>query len=301
MLDITSSSVDKTHQLWGRLEVARKSKRLGFLVKLDKEIDYNQRTCSMERLRQIMTILEIDQEALVPKSKKHEVVKHYRQFAAPMVDSFVLSLNHKSTSKCSPPGASKSNQEGTSKSKKVELDVNKDLQMTNTKKSPPKRSKAVVASSDSTPTSSTEDLQTSVPRRRPNSKVEELREGLKKSVNNLVSRGFNKDALVKLQSHITNKIGIGMGNSIIKPGDLRRPYLFSLAEISTKDRDTIRKILQVWCPQLWIPINVATSRPMLLALYNLICLEIEEPGLCQGVHFDIFPLEELEFEGRFIF
>ncbi|EGF98279.1 uncharacterized protein MELLADRAFT_113673 [Melampsora larici-populina 98AG31] len=177
MSNIATSSGDKTNQIWGRLEVARKSKRLGFLMTLN----------DMGRLRQIMTILEINQEALSPRAKKSEVVEHYKKFAAPMVDSFVLSLNQNSTSRSSPPGTSQSKQEGTSKSKQVELDINKDVEMNIANKSPPKCSKVVVTSSNSTPTSSTEDLRTPVPGRRPNSKVEELREGLKKRVNKLVS------------------------------------------------------------------------------------------------------------------
>ncbi|KAH9809464.1 hypothetical protein DFH28DRAFT_1086383 [Melampsora americana] len=248
---ITSSPNDKMNELWCRLEVALNSKHLGFLVTLDTDIDYNQHKCSIGRLRQLMTILEVNQEALLPQTKKDMVVQHHRKFAAPM-GSLQGSLP----------------------------EFNRDVRMTIATNSSPECSKSVAAASNSSPTSSGADLRNPVPGRRSNSMVEELWEGLKKNVKKLVSQRFTKSALVKLQLHIENKTGW---------------------EISTKDCDTIRKILQGWCPQLGIPLNVAMSRPILLALYNLICMEPEEPGLFQGVHFDIFPLHELQFDECFTF
>ncbi|KAH9810735.1 hypothetical protein DFH28DRAFT_1085498 [Melampsora americana] len=289
----TSSMNHDINQLWSKLEEARKTKHLGFLICLDEEINYGKLLCSIGRLREIMDILEIDQENLPKRSKKDEVVKHYRKHAAPMVDEFVRLLNQNSTSKSLQPVASTSSQSKLNIDGGVEMDI-----ATNPS---PKCSTSMIAVCKSTPTSSPEDLQAPVQEGRPNSKVEDLREVLKKRVNKFVSRGFSKGALIKLQAHVAESTGKGMGRSAIKPGELRRPYLLSQEEMSKKDRDTIRQTLQVWCPQLWIPLNVAMSRPMLLALYNLICLEIDEPSLCQGVHFDIFPMEELKVEGDFTF
>ncbi|EGG12456.1 uncharacterized protein MELLADRAFT_58958 [Melampsora larici-populina 98AG31] len=281
------------NQLFSKLDEARKSECLGFLISLDEDINYRKRLCSMGKLREMMDILGINQENLTARSKKDAVVKHYRKNAAPVVDKFVLFLNKNSTSKSLQPVASTSNQS--------RLNVNGRVRMSIDTNPLPEFSTSAIADSNSTPNSSTEDLPALVQKGRQNSKVEDLCEVLKKSVNKFLSHGFSKGALVKLQAHAAEITGKGMGRSAIKPGDLRRPYLLSQEEMSKKDRDSIRQTLQVWCPQLWIPLNVATSKPILLALYNLICLEIDEPSLCQGVHYDIFPMEELKVEGRFTF
>ncbi|EGG05023.1 uncharacterized protein MELLADRAFT_64462 [Melampsora larici-populina 98AG31] len=141
--------------------------------------------------------------------------------------------------------------------------------------------------SNATPESSTDDLQTPCRVPKLKSNVTELREGLVKSFDKMASRQFTQSQLVKLKSHVTGKQSKG----VMQPGDYQRPHIVSLEETSKKDRDTIRKALHCYCPQLWIPLNVAESRPMLLALYNHCLLDEEEPTLCQGVHYDIFPIE----------
>lgn len=293
MTDTPQSSPADTqaNQLWIKLEEARNSKRLGFLISLDKDIDYKRLLCSKARLQEIMDMLGIDQKELKLKAKKCQVVAHYRKYAAPIVDRFVRCTRLNSTSANTLPA-------GPSTSTAQCFDG--DIVMTSASNTSPACTNSTPPASNSTPTSSTDDIKTPCPVLKSTSKVEELREGLKKSVHQLVSRGFNKGALVKLQSHISNKKPKGV-EIPLTPGNIRRPFIVSIEEMSKKDRDSIRKALHMWCPQLWIPINVATSRPMLLALYNLFCLDNEEPDLCQGVHYDIFPLQELNFDGMISF
>ncbi|KAH9821304.1 hypothetical protein DFH28DRAFT_883892 [Melampsora americana] len=279
------------YPLWIKLKEKMSCKRLGFLISLDKDIDYNKLTCSIAKLRELMDVLGVNHKNIKSKSRKEIVVNYYRANAAPIVDHFIISMGLNLDPTTILAGTSPS----TNKSSEI------DVMMAG---SPnfmlPSGSDAPDGPCNSTPASPTENLSTPDPVSKSTSKVEELRKGLKKSVNKMVSRGFNKSALVKLQSHLKAKVPSSPAN-LTTPSDIRRPHRLLLEEISKKDRDTIRKALQCYCPQLWIPINVAVSRPMLVALYNAFILGGEEPELCRGVHYDIFPMEEIIFDGGISF
>ncbi|KAH9809956.1 hypothetical protein DFH28DRAFT_1085939 [Melampsora americana] len=226
-IQLTSSTNHDINQVWSKLEEVRKTKHSGFLISLDEKINYGKLLCSIGRLRGIMDIFEIDQENLPKRSKKDEVVRHYRKHASPMVDEFVCFLNQNLTSQSLQPVSFTSSQS--------KLKINGGVQMANATNPSPECSTSAIANSNSTPTSSPEDLQ--APKR----------------VNKFVSHGFSKGALIKLQAHVAESTG------------------------------------KVWCPQLWIPLNIAMSQQMLL------------PTLCQGIHFNIFPMEELEIKGDLTF
>ncbi|KAH9809226.1 hypothetical protein DFH28DRAFT_1086685 [Melampsora americana] len=218
-------------------------KRLGFLISLDKDIDYKKITCGMGKLQESMDVLGI---------KKHEVVKYCRTNAAPIVDNFIMSmgLNLESNSILA----------GSSPLANKPLESN--VMMTGSSDCIQScNSNALASPSNTTPASFTVNIRSPCPISKSNSKVEELRKDLQKSVIKMVSHGFNKNALVKLQSHLKDIASSS-------------PENFTAAT------------LQCYCPQLWILINVAISQPMLVALYYAFILEGDEPNLCQGVHYD---------------
>ncbi|EGG04945.1 uncharacterized protein MELLADRAFT_88393 [Melampsora larici-populina 98AG31] len=145
-------------------------------------------------------------------------------------------------------------------------------------------------------TSRIDDMETLSASSKPIFKFNGMREGLMKSVDKMMSRGFNKKQLVKLQQNV-KKQSDNKPNTPTRPGNLSRPRICLLEEMSKKDCDTIRQALHCHCPQLWIPIKVATSQPMLLSLYKAFILYEEEPNLRRGVHYDIFPINALNLDG----
>ncbi|KAH9820064.1 hypothetical protein DFH28DRAFT_885781 [Melampsora americana] len=281
------ASGTSNYPLWIKLKEKMSCKRLGFLISLDKDIDYKKITCSMGKLQELMDVLGVNYSHFTKKIKKHEVVEYYRANAAPIVDNFIISMGLNLESNSILAGNS------PSASKPLESDVmmtgpSDCIQSGN--------SNAVTGPSNTTPASSIVNNRTPRLKSKSNSKVEELRKGLQESVNKMVSHGFNKSALVKLQSHLKDKASSSPAN-FTAASDFRRPHRLPLKEILKKDRDTIRQALQCYCPQLWIPINVAISRPMLVALYHAFILEGDEPNLCRGVHYDIIPIKEMNFDG----
>ncbi|EGG06589.1 uncharacterized protein MELLADRAFT_63195 [Melampsora larici-populina 98AG31] len=281
-----------------QLQRAKASSHLCILVALDKDIDYSKFLCSVPRLREMMDLFGIEHKSLGSKTKKDEVVKHYRKYAAPTIDELLLHLQKHATSDsplAEPTASSPSTSDG-------DIDMNGESALGVPSSSTRLRSRPKPESTNSTPTSSTDNLETTgnLKNLKSKSKVNDLRVGLKNSVDKMVSRGFNKSALVKLRKHVNNKRNQGPRPSIT-PGNIRRPHVLKLEEIQTKDRDAIRQALQILCPQVWIPTSVVVSRPMLVAIYNLFLCEGEEPDLCQGVHFDIIPMDELNFDGYISF
>ncbi|KAH9808940.1 hypothetical protein DFH28DRAFT_888306 [Melampsora americana] len=281
-------------QLLAQLERAKDSSRLRILAELDDNIDYTKRTCSILRLREMMDMFRVDHKKLGQKPRKDVVVKHYREFAAPLIDHLILHPQLYSSSPSVRRTPSLTQTSGTDVAMNPPSTPTAEASASN-----PLFFKTTSAPSNSTPTSSTDHLET-LSHGSKKSKVSEIREGLKKSVDKMVSRGFNKSALVKLREHVTNIRNNGKRPSI-EPGNIRRPHILSPEEIKTKDRDTIRQALQILCPQVWIPTSVAVSRPMLVALYNLFLCDVEDPDLCQGVHFEIIPLKEINFDGYISF
>ncbi|KAH9810991.1 hypothetical protein DFH28DRAFT_1085187 [Melampsora americana] len=230
----------------------------GFLISLDKDIDYKKIVCSMGKLQELMDVLGI---------KKHEVVKYYCANAVPIVNNFIICMGFNLESNSILSGSS------PLANKPMQSDVmvtgpSDCIQSCN--------SNALASPSNTTPESSSVNIRTPCPMSKSNSKVEELRKGLQKSVNKMVSHGSHKSALVKLQSHLKDKA-------------------------SSSPENFTEATLQCCCPQLWIPINVAIGWPMLVALYNAFILEGDEPNLCLGVHYDIIPMKEMNFDGDISF
>ncbi|KAH9816676.1 hypothetical protein DFH28DRAFT_1124792 [Melampsora americana] len=284
-------------RLRAKLEQAKASPDLCDLVELDRNVDYNKKLCSIARLREMMDLIGVDHQKLRRKPLKNATVQHYRTHAAPVIDDVLLhpQLNRISSLSSSSSTTPTSNID-TAMNKPSTSMVESSSKQPPFKTTTPASSKLTPTSSQSTPTSSVKSMQTTSHVSTSESKVNELRQGLKKSVGKMVSSGFNKRALLKLERHISN-LRNNSPNPSIQLGQLFRPDILSLEEIKKQDRDTIRQALQAHCPQLWIPINVAVSRHMLVALYNMFLLDKEEPQLCQGVHFDIFPIEEINIDG----
>lgn len=277
-------------------------------VLVQNQVDYKARPITKPKLEKMMKYFGVRVSAHLPKNYlKDDVIRLYRVTIQPMIIEFLQSdiVMNDPPPNGSNPAPSTSSAKGPNP---TPLNSDPDQPSPGTSNSHPDG--PAPAPSTSQPNRANAPLPTSRNGRRSSSstastattagktRAADLRATLKKQLSSLVTPGFSKTALLKLQSHSLGK----KSTATTSHQFVTRPHILPLEELRLKNRDIIRHTLQCYCPQVYIPLASAQSKPILLAIYNKLILNGEDTsteGLCEGVHYVKMSIQELVTDGTF--